>query len=107
MSNNKQVQALVDSTEEQVIDPQYQAFLDLQASIDFNSFAPTLKQNNSGEFEQHLQTLPTTSAKIRYLDSQRLSRGAIVKVMEQHLGRPIRYQHIRNVLITPVNQPKV
>lgn len=36
------------------------------------------------------------SGVIRYLDSQGLSRGSIAKVVER------KYQHVRNVLITPV-----
>lgn len=48
-----------------------------------------------------LTTLPTKSAKIRYLDGLKWSRGRIAK----ELG--IRYQHVRNVLITPVTNPKV
>lgn len=47
-----------------------------------------------------LGKLPTTSARIRYLDSLGWSRGAIAK----ELGK--RYQHVRNVLITPVKTPK-
>jgi hypothetical protein len=44
----------------------------------------------------HLTTLTTTSAKIRYLDGQGLKRGAIAKVLN------IKYQWVRNVLITPL-----
>jgi len=44
--------------------------------------------------------LPTKSAKIRYLNSMDWSRGDIAR----YLG--IRYQHVRNVLITPVKNPK-
>ncbi len=44
--------------------------------------------------------LPTKSAKIRYLNAQGWERGAIAK----HLG--IRYQHVRNVLVMPVKNPK-
>ena len=47
-----------------------------------------------------LDTFSTKSAKIRYLDSQDLTRGQIAKVLN------IRYQHVRNVLITPVKQPR-
>ena len=43
-------------------------------------------------------TLPTTSAKIRYLDSCGLKRGEISKVLN------IRYQWVRNVLITPLKK---
>ncbi len=44
--------------------------------------------------------LPTKSAKIRFLNSQDWSRGQIARYME------IRYQHVRNVLITPVKNPR-
>jgi len=43
-------------------------------------------------------TLTTTSAKIRYLDSCGLKRGEISKVLN------IRYQWVRNVLITPLKK---
>lgn len=48
-----------------------------------------------------LESLSTTSSKIRYLNSKEFSRGDISRI----LG--IRYQHVRNVLITPVKNPKV
>jgi len=48
-----------------------------------------------------LNKLPTKSAKIRFLSSIGISRGDIART----LG--IRYQHVRNVLITPVKNPKV
>ena len=48
----------------------------------------------------HITGLPTTSSKIRYLDSLNYTRGQIAK----YLG--IRYQHVRNVLITPVKNPR-
>ncbi len=44
--------------------------------------------------------LPTKSAKIRYLNAQGWKRGDIAK----HLD--IRYQHVRNVLVMPVKNPK-
>ena len=47
-----------------------------------------------------LNTLPTTSAKIRFLTSLDWPRGQIAK----ELG--IRYQHVRNVQITPVKKPR-
>ena len=40
-----------------------------------------------------------TSAKIRYLDECGLTRGQIAKLLD------IRYQHVRNTLITPVAKP--
>ena len=48
-----------------------------------------------------LAALPTKSARIRYLAGQNMTTGQIAKT----LG--IRYQHARNVLITPVKTPKV
>lgn len=47
-----------------------------------------------------LNKLPTKSAKIRYLNSLDMTRGQIAKTLD------IRYQHVRNVLITPVKNPK-
>jgi len=48
--------------------------------------------------ESHLSSLTTTSSKIRYLDSCGIKRGPISKI----LG--IRYQWVRNVLITPLKK---
>lgn len=48
-----------------------------------------------------ISSLPTKSAKIRYLASLDWSRGDIARYLK------IRYQHVRNVLITPVKNPKV
>jgi len=45
--------------------------------------------------------LPTTSAKIRAMHQDGMSKGAIAKA----LGK--RFQHVRNVLVTPVKNPKV
>lgn len=54
--------------------------------------APTV----SKEIQAGLEAIPTTSGKIRYLAGQKMSRGDISRV----LG--IRYQWVRNVLITPL-----
>ena len=43
-----------------------------------------------------LEAFSTKSAKIRFLDSKGYSRGDIARI----LG--VRYQHVRNVLITPI-----
>ena len=47
-----------------------------------------------------LSNLTTTSSKIRFLTSLDWTRSQIAK----HLK--IRYQHVRNVQITPVTNPK-
>ena len=44
--------------------------------------------------------MSTVSAKIRYLDSEGYERGEIAKA----LGK--RYQHVRNVLITPITKAR-
>lgn len=44
---------------------------------------------------------PTKSAAIRALYASGTKKGEIAKLLN------IRYQHVRNVLITPVKQPKV
>lgn len=51
--------------------------------------------------QSELNKLPTTSAKIRYLDSKDYTRSEIAKILNK------RYQHVRNVLITPIKKQKV
>lgn len=47
-------------------------------------------------------TVTTWSEVIRFLHTKGgLDRSDIVRYFQQHLGRDIRYQHVRNVLITP------
>lgn len=52
------------------------------------------------QIDKELLKFTTMSAKIRYLNSLNMSRGSISK----KLG--IRYQWVRNVLITEVTKPK-
>jgi hypothetical protein len=54
--------------------------------------APKLSAKVQAEYD----ALVTKSAKIRFLKSQGMSTGDIARVMN------IRYQHVRNVLITPL-----
>lgn len=60
--------------------------------------AKQVKNVAAGKVDEMLAVLPTTSAKIRYLASEGFSRGDI----SRKLG--IRYQHVRNVLITPLKK---
>ena len=48
--------------------------------------------------EEELAKCVTVSAKIRFLASQNMTRGAIAKKLN------IRYQWVRNVLITPLKK---
>lgn len=50
--------------------------------------------------------LPTVSARIRYLDSQGYTRSQITKLITNGSGGVLRYQHVRNVLITPITKAK-
>lgn len=59
--------------------------------------------------EDHLtifKTLPTKSAMIRYLDSKSMKKGEIAKVLTAHFypnnEKKVLFQHVRNVLITPI-----
>lgn len=54
------------------------------------------KQELSKTQKEQLDKLETKSAKIRFLNSIGYSRGQIAKTLD------IRYQHVRNVLITPI-----
>ncbi len=56
----------------------------------------TLTSTQKTEYEN----LPTKSAKIRFLNALGWKRGDIAKYLD------IRYQHVRNVLIMPVKNPK-
>lgn len=49
---------------------------------------------------KHLETLTTTSSKIRYLLSEGLTRSQVSKKLN------IIYQHVRNVEITPIKKQK-
>lgn len=51
---------------------------------------------------EHFTTLPTKSAQIRYLNSIGKSRSEIVKILSVHYNKTILYQHVRNILITPL-----
>jgi DNA-directed RNA polymerase specialized sigma24 family protein len=46
--------------------------------------------------QNHMDKLTTKSAKIRLLDQEGFTRSEIAKIMG------VRYQHVRNVLITPL-----
>jgi len=48
--------------------------------------------------QKELDALTTTSSKVRYLAGKGMERGQIAKT----LG--IRYQHVRNVLVTPLKK---
>jgi len=45
---------------------------------------------------------PTVSARIRYLDSEGFTRSQITKLITNASGGELRYQHVRNVLLTPL-----
>lgn len=56
--------------------------------------------------EPVVQTEPkaTKSARIRELFAQGKTRSEIVKIMTAETGKPIKYQHVRNVLVTPMKR---
>lgn len=61
------------------------------------------KSNKVKKVEQvvtkdELSNITTVSGKIRYLNSQGKSRSEISKILN------IRYQHVRNVLVTPLKK---
>lgn len=49
-----------------------------------------------------VDSLPTVSARIRYLAEQKFTRSQITKLIPNAKGGKLRYQHVRNVLVTPV-----
>ena len=56
--------------------------------------APKLKKVQQG----NIDNMPTTSGKIRYLFKEGYEKADIARI----LGK--RYQHVRNVLITPLKR---
>jgi|1185.fasta_scaffold563892_2 hypothetical protein len=58
----------------------------------------TTLPTTQNDISQQLSLLSTTSSKVRYLDSKNYSRSQIAKILN------IRYQHVRNVLITPLKK---
>ena len=56
------------------------------------------KKTNQKFDQSKLDSFATKSMKIRYLDSRGITRGEISKILN------IRYQHVRNVLITPITK---
>jgi len=59
--------------------------------------APKLPEYDS----EHVKTL-NVSQTVRYLTAQGFTRGQIVKAFPQIKGRTILYQHVRNILVTPI-----
>ena len=67
----------------------------------------TTQTNTKIDLSVELSKFDSTSKKIRYLSSLNMSRGQIErKLFELGVrtkeGNPIRYQFIRNVLLTPL-----
>lgn len=58
-----------------------------------------VKKSTTNPFDATVKGLPTKSAKIRALNAKGASRSEIAN----YLG--IRYQHVRNVLVTPLKRP--
>lgn len=67
-------------------------------TIDTNDKAKSLVKQVTEAQQTELDKLPTISAKIRYLDKENFTRSDIAKVMGK------RYQHVRNVLETPLKR---
>lgn len=58
------------------------------------------KQVQNNDLNATLVELKGKSAQIRYLDSIGKTRKEIVTIMSELHGKAIRYQHVRNVLVT-------
>lgn len=63
--------------------------------------------NEDSDTLQFFLALPSKSSQIRFLDSIGMNRGAITKYMNKNCNHKkedqiILYQHVRNVLITPI-----
>lgn len=70
-----------------------------------NKKVTSTKKVTSSKVENYgLDKLPTKSAMIRHLHSLGKTRSEIVKIITEFQGKPIIYQHVRNVLITPLKR---
>ena len=56
--------------------------------------------------KEALKKIDTMSGKIRYLSGQKMTTGDISRTLTSTEGKEVRYQWVRNVLITPVKNPK-
>lgn len=65
--------------------------------------ASSNKEEKKYDIKQLLTTYKTKSAVIRYLASEGVSRGAIVKIFTDG-GEKMIYQHVRNVLVQPLKK---
>ena len=83
----------------------------IETPVETNVETPMVEGNLAVQPEQkpterfdveHLKALKTQSERVRYLTNQGLSRSEIVKAYPIHLGRTILYQHVRNILVTPL-----
>lgn len=57
-----------------------------------------VKKPTNDQVQDLIKDLPTTSSKIRLLDSKGFTRSEIAKILNK------RYQHVRNVLIVPLKK---
>lgn len=53
-----------------------------------------------------MKALTTKSSKIRFLHANNKTRSEIVKILSEEYKKKILYQHVRNVLITPIKTEK-
>lgn len=56
--------------------------------------------------QKKVAELTTVSDRIRYLNAQGYSRSEITRAIPNAKGGKLLYQHVRNVLITPVGKAK-
>ena len=78
-------------------DGRKQKFIDTAVKIEADK---PVEKTASKEQKIEMDKLPTLSAKIRYLDKENFTRSQIAKIVDR------RYQHVRNVLETPLKRPQ-
>lgn len=57
--------------------------------------------------EEYIRSLPTTSSKIRYLYPILGTYYKTSQYLSVLMNKNIRVQHVRNVMVTPVVNPKI
>lgn len=65
-----------------------------------------LEQAKNESVSSIVESDATKSSKIRALHALNLDRSTIANLLTNHYGKEVRYQHVRNVLVTKLTGSK-
>lgn len=99
-AENQGAETTTETTEPTILEPVAQLIVTDQVKPETQPVEEQKLQYDPAVLASHT----TKSAKIRYLDACGMKRGAIAKLLSQVYGKTVLYQHVRNVLITPLKR---